>query len=72
MKIDIRESIKENFKGSSKEEIKESIHSALEEKEEITLPGFGVFFEILWEGSSENEQEFILNTIQKEFEKSSK
>ncbi len=72
MMIDIRESIKENFKGSKKEEIKESIRSAMEDKEEITLPGFGVFFELLWEGSSENEQEFILNTVQKELEKSSK
>lgn len=65
MKIDIRKSIRENFKDANVDEIKASIVSALEDKEEITLPGLGVFLEILWENSDDNEREYIISTIQK-------
>jgi len=65
LKIDIRKSIRENFKDANTDEIKASITSALEDKEEITLPGLGVFLEILWENSDDSEKEYILSTIQK-------
>ena len=65
MDINIRKSIIENFKGADNEEIKNSIVSSLETNEEITLPGLGVFFEVLWKSSDENSQEFILNTLNK-------
>ena len=63
MNIDIRKHITNNFKGANEDEIKSSILSSIEEKDEVTLPGLGVFFEILWTNSNENEQEFILKTI---------
>lgn len=63
MNIDIRKSIRNNFKDSQKEEIKESILSSLKEKDEITLPGLGVFFEILFENSAENEKDHIIDII---------
>ncbi|MDD2518967.1 MAG: small acid-soluble spore protein SspI [Bacilli bacterium] len=63
MEIDIRKSIIENFKGASSDEIKQSIVSSTESNEEITLPGLGVFFEILWKNSDENSKEYILNTL---------
>ena len=63
MNIDIRESIISNFKDSSKKEIISTIENALKEKEEITLPGMGVFFEILWTNSSANLKNEIVDTI---------
>lgn len=63
MNIDIRKSIINNFKHSSKQEIKESIIDSLKDKDDITLPGMGVFFELLWEQSNPNEQELIVNNI---------
>lgn len=63
MNIDIRKYIKENFKNSNIEEIKESIVSSLQENDEITLPGMGVFFEILWNNSNTEKQDYILNTL---------
>ena len=48
MDINIRESIKKNFKESNINEIRESIVSSIKDNDEITLPGLGVFFEILW------------------------
>lgn len=65
MNIDIRKNIKNNFKGAEIDEIKASITASIKEQEELTLPGLGVFFEVLWQNSEESEQNFILNTIKK-------
>lgn len=65
MNIDIRKHIKDNFKGAEIDEIKASIESSIKERDEITLPGIGVFFEILWEYSDESSKDYILNTIKK-------
>ena len=64
MNIDIRKSIISNFKGSSIDEIKDSIESSISDGDEITLPGLGVFFEILWNNSDKDDKEFILRTIE--------
>lgn len=63
MSTDIRKYIRKNFKGADVDEIQESISSSIAEKEEVTLPGLGVFFEILWSNSDKDEQNHILNTI---------
>lgn len=63
MNIDIRSHIVNNFKGIKEDEIKASINSSIEEKDEITLPGLGVFFEILWENSDDNSKEYIIHTL---------
>ena len=65
MNIDIRKSIIKNFEGSGIENIRESIETSIEDKEEITLPGLGVFFEILWNNSDKDDKDFILRTIEK-------
>ncbi len=63
MNIDIRKHILSNFKGADTSEIKASIEASIEKKDEITLPGLGVFFEVLWANSEENSREYILNTL---------
>ena len=65
MNIDIRKSVIKNFEGSGIEDIRESIETSIEDHEEITLPGLGVFFEILWNNSDKDDKEFILRTIEK-------
>lgn len=65
MDIDIRSHIKKNFKNASEDEIKSSIISSLEDNEDITLPGLGVFFEILWLNSDEDYKNYLLKTIKK-------
>ena len=54
----------DNFKNNSKNDIKEAIISSMNENDEITLPGLGVFFEILWKNSDEEHQDYILNIIE--------
>ena len=63
MNTDIRSYIKENFKESDQKEIRESIESSIKEQDEVTLPGLGVFFEIMWQNVNENMKEKILDTI---------
>lgn len=63
MDINIRKSIINNFKNEEIEGIKQSILVSLEKKDEITLPGLGVFFEILWETSNQEEQNHILRKL---------
>ena len=63
MNIDIRKHIKNNFKDSNCDEIKLSIESSVKENDEITLPGMGVFFEMLWQNSNDNDKDYILNIL---------
>lgn len=69
MNIDIRKNIINNFNDAKKDEIKASIISSIQDNEEITLPGLGVFFEILWKNSDETNQDYILNTLENYFKK---
>lgn len=63
MNIDIRKSIINNFKGNTKEEIKEAVEESIKKQDEITLPGLGVFFELLWNNT--DQKETIIETIRK-------
>jgi len=65
MNISIRKHVISNFKDVSKDEIKESIDESVKEQDELILPGFGVFFELLWMNSDMKLQEEILTTIEK-------
>ena len=65
MNNNIRKHIKNNFKGVKRDEIKEAIVPSIKEKEEITLPGLGVFFEIIWTSANNSEKDIILNLLEK-------
>ena len=65
MEIDIRKSIINNFENSNVDEIKKSIEESIYDKDEITLPGLGVFFEILWNNSDDTKKDYILQTLKK-------
>lgn len=67
MNIDIRKHISNNFKASTVEDIKQSIEESLEKGDDITLPGLGFFFEIIWQASDQKEKESILNTLLNNF-----
>ena len=63
--IDVRKYIVSNFKDSSIEEIKSSIVDSVSSGEDDPLIGLGVMFELLWNNSSEEEKNIILNNIKK-------
>lgn len=64
MNTDIRKYVINNFKNSCKVEIKEAISASIKEREDITLPGLGVFFELLWEHSNNNIRNEILDILE--------
>ena len=69
MNIDIRKNIINNFTNCRQDEIKASINSAIADKDEVTLPGLGVFFELLWNNSDEGYKEYILNSLENTLKK---
>ena len=67
--MNIREHIINNFKGDDTKALKEAINESVESKDEITLPGLGVFFELVWETSEEDLKTTLIEIIKKEIEK---
>ena len=61
--IDIRNYIIENFKDDNVEKIRDSIETTIKFKDEDALIGLGVLFELLWEGSNEEEKDDYLKII---------
>ena len=49
--MSIREHIINNFKGDDYDSLQEAINESIDSKDEVTLPGMGVFFEIVWQGA---------------------
>ena len=65
--IKIRDYIINNFKDDDCDTIKRAIEESIAEGDEVTLPGMGVFFEIIWQDSSDNEKTKILETLKNRF-----
>ena len=63
--MSIKEHIISNFKSDSKEAISEAIDESIKEQDEVTLPGLGVFFTLLWNNSDEELKNKILDVIRK-------
>ena len=67
MNISIRGYIKDNFKNTNETELQDSIESSLKEGAEESLPGLGVFFEVLWQNSTNEQQDSIINNLKNGF-----
>ncbi len=67
MNMDIRKYILNNFEKNNRQNIEEAIDLSLKEKDDITLPGMGVFFEIIWENSNNELKKNILNILYEKF-----
>ena len=63
MDIDIRRHIINNFKDDDIKTLRKAIEESIKEKDEIALPGMGVFLEIIWEDSPEEMKQEMLNFI---------
>ena len=67
--IKIRDYIINNFQGDDTNTIKNAIEESIKEQDEVTLPGMGVFFEIVWTDSTEEEKNKILDLLKKRFDR---
>lgn len=69
MNTDIRSHIINNFKGDDIDTLRDAIEESIKENDEITLPGMGVFFEIVWQDSSDELKNEILTIIENRVKK---
>ena len=65
--IKIRDYIINNFQDDDTETIKKAIEESIKEQDEVTLPGMGVFFEIIWTDANDLEKEKILEVLKNRF-----
>lgn len=63
MNISIRDHIINNFKGDDYDSLQSAINESIESKDEVTLPGMGVFFEIVWQGADQRLKNEMLEII---------
>lgn len=63
MEKSIREHIIYNFKEDDIDTLRSAIEESIAEQEEVTLPGLGVFFEILWTDSDNDLKDKILSIL---------
>ena len=67
--IKIRDYIINNFKDDEEETIKKAIEESIQEGDEVTLPGMGVFFESIWQEATDDEKKKILTALKNKFKK---
>lgn len=70
--MSIREYIINNFKGDDYDSLRNAIDESISEKDEETLPGMGVFFEIVWESADDKQKNTILQFIKDRVSQGSK
>lgn len=69
MDIDIRKHIINNFKDDDIRTLRNAIEESIKEKDEVALPGMGVFLEIIWQNSTEEMRQEMLNIIYRRVKK---
>ena len=68
--MNIREHIINNFKGDDYKALKEAIDESVESNDEVTLPGLGVFFSLIWEESDQELKDNLIEIIKKRVQES--
>lgn len=63
MNIDIRSAVINNMKVMDKNGVNSTILDAISSREEKTLPGLGVMFELVWNQSDEATRSQIVQSI---------
>lgn len=69
MDLNIRQHIINNFQGDNYETLKKAIDESVTSQDEVTLPGLGVFFEIIWENADQELKNTLIEIIRKRVKK---
>ena len=67
--MSIKEYIINNFKEDKHENLENAINECIKEQDEETLPGMGVFLELIWKGSNENTKKEMITALYNEIHK---
>ncbi len=65
----IKDYIINNFKDDDINTLRNTISECIKEDDEETLPGMGVFLELIWNGSDEDAKKNMLDILHKEIRK---
>lgn len=69
MDIKIRDHIINNFQGDDFATLERAINESVKQKDEVTLPGLGVFFELIWENADQELKNELIEIIRKRVQK---
>lgn len=69
MDMTIRQHIINNFKGDDYETLRKAIDESVSSQDEVTLPGLGVFLEIIWENADQELKNQLIDIIKKRVQK---
>jgi small acid-soluble spore protein I (minor) len=64
MNLNLRNAIIHNVSGNSQDELRDTIVDAIQNGEEKMLPGLGVLFELIWNNSTEEEKQEMLQALE--------
>ena len=67
--MSIKEYIINNFKEDKHENLENAINECVKEQDEETLPGMGVFLELIWRGSTEEQKKQMIDSLYNELHK---
>ena len=67
--MNIRQHIINNFKGDDYETLRRAIDESVKEQDEVTLPGLGVFLEIIWENADNELKDKLIEIIKTRVQK---
>ena len=65
----IKDYIINNFKDDDINTLRNTISECISEDDEETLPGMGVFLELIWQGANEDIKKSMLDILHNELEK---
>lgn len=69
MDINIRHHIINNFQGDDYNTLRQAIDESVKAQDEATLPGLGVFLELIWENASQEMKNEMIEIIRKRVQK---
>ena len=64
MNLNLRNAIRENVTGNTPEQLQDTIVDAISNGEEKMLPGLGVLFEVIWQNSSNEDKQEMLQALE--------
>ena len=67
--MNIKEHIINNFKGDDYKSLKEAIDESINSNDEITLPGLGVFFSLIWSSADQELKNTLLDLLKENINK---
>ena len=70
MNLSIRNYIISNFKNDDLDELEKAIDESIAENDEETLPGMGVFLELIWQGADDKLKQEMLSILKEKINSS--